>query len=273
MKIFISADIEGIAGVVSARQCAQGNGEYELARALMEGEVNAAIDGAFVGGASEVVVADSHGAMTNLRAANIDSRARLVQSKPRPLSMVEGIEQHAYDGLFCIGYHSGAGQAGVLAHTINGSAFFSVMINGEPMAEVDIYAAAAAEQQTPLWLVSGDHLFGQWVEHYYPSAKFACVKRAISTSAADSLSPDAAQRLIRAQAIEALRQAVPMLTSRISAPYQLQLTASKPVLADLFALIPHVEQLDARTVTYTSATMRELVSLLCAFSYLASTQA
>ncbi|MFM2477180.1 M55 family metallopeptidase [Celerinatantimonas sp. MCCC 1A17872] len=272
MKIFISADIEGIAGVVSPQQCSQGNGEYELARALMEEEVNAAIDGAFAGGASEVVVADSHGSMTNLRPAFMDERARLVQSKPRPLSMVEGIENSHYDGLFCIGYHSGVGQKGILAHTINGRSFFNVRINSQAMAEVDIYAAAACEYQTPLWLVSGDNLFGKWVEQYYPSAKYACVKRVISTTAAESLSPKAAQKLIRQQAELAVQQASSMPTTRIYAPYKLELTAAKPVLADIFSLIPNVEQLDARTVTYTGSTMREIISLLSAFSYLASTQ-
>ena len=131
MKIFISADIEGIAGVMRPEQCSPGHAEYQLARGLMEQEVNAAIDGAFAGGATEVVVADSHAQMTNLRAENIDARARLVQGKPRGLSMVEGLEQQPFDGLFFIGYHSAAGEPGVLAHTINGRAFWRIHINGK----------------------------------------------------------------------------------------------------------------------------------------------
>ena len=100
MKIFISADIEGIAGVMRPEQCTPGNPEYQLARGLMEQEVNAAIEGAFAGGATEVVVADSHAQMTNLRAENLDPRARLVQGKPRGLSMVEGIEQQTSTDYF-----------------------------------------------------------------------------------------------------------------------------------------------------------------------------
>ncbi|MBP2170368.1 D-amino peptidase [Erwinia toletana] len=272
MKIFISADIEGIAGVMRPEQCSPGTAEYQLARALMEQEVNAAIDGAFAGGASEVVVADSHAAMTNLRAENIDSRARLVQGKPRGLSMVEGLEQQQYDGMMFIGYHSAAGESGVLAHTINGRAFYRVKINGQVMGESDIYAAAGAEQGSPLWLVSGDDTLQTWINQYYPSVNYVGVKRAISQTCAESLSPVAAREAIREAAASAVRQASQVATTRISAPYQLELMVAKPVLGDLFCLIPGTERIDAITVGYRADNMATMVSLLSAFSYLATTQ-
>lgn len=272
MKVFISADIEGIAGVMRPEQCSPGQAEYQLARGLMEQEVNAAIDGAFAGGATEVVVADSHAAMTNLRAENIDARARLLQGKPRILSMVDGLEQQAFDGLMFIGYHSAAGEHGVLAHTINGRAFYRVKINDEVMGESDIYAAAGAEKGTPLWLVSGDNILQQWIARYYPQTAYACVKRAISQTSAESLSPQAAQQLIRTQAQQAVQRAHRENTSRITAPYHLELMTAKPVLADLFSLIPGVERGDAVTVHYTAPTMTDIVRLLSTFSYLATTQ-
>ncbi|MCQ8229465.1 M55 family metallopeptidase [Pantoea trifolii] len=272
MKIFISADIEGIAGVMRPEQCSPGHAEYQLARGLMEQEVNAAIDGAFAGGATEVVVADSHAQMTNLRAENIDPRARMVQGKPRGLSMVEGIEQQPFDGLFFIGYHSAAGEPGVLAHTINGRAFWRIHINGKVMGETDIYAAAAAEQGTPLWLVSGDDQLKGWIAKHYPSVDYVCVKRAISHTCAESISPQAAQNAIRAAATAAVQRKRQISTTRSSAPYEMQLQASKPVLADLFSLIPGVMRIDAVTVGYRADNMNTLISLLSAFSYLASTQ-
>ncbi|EHD19607.1 MULTISPECIES: M55 family metallopeptidase [Brenneria] len=272
MKIFISADIEGIAGVMRPEQCSPGTAEYQLARGLMEQEVNAAIDGAFAGGATDVVVADSHAAMVNLRAENIDPRARLVQGKPRGLSMVEGLEQQQYDGMMFIGYHSAAGEAGVLAHTINGRAFYRVRINGEVMAESDIYAAAGAERDTPLWLVSGDDQLQQWIARHYPAAAYACVKRAISQHAAESLSPEAARRIIHQSAMNAVQTAHKKVASRIQAPYHLELMTAKPVLADLFCLIPGIVRQDAVTVSYNAQGMAELISLLSAFSYLATTQ-
>lgn len=295
MKIFISADIEGIAGVMRPEQCSPGHADYQLARGLMEQEVNAAIEGAFAGGATEVVVADSHAQMTNLRAENIDPRARLVQGKPRGLSMVEGLQQpyldnkgnhaqqscdgtsentqpQAFNGMMFVGFHSAAGERGVLAHTINGRAFYRVKINGEVVGESDIYAAAGAELNAPLWLVTGDDTLQQWIGEHYPSVDYVCVKRAISNTAAESLSPEAARNAIRQAAEQAVKRARKVETTRLSAPYKLELMVAKPVLGDLFCLIPGVERLDAVTIGYTAQTMAILVSLLSAFSYLASTQ-
>ncbi|MEH6443139.1 MAG: M55 family metallopeptidase [Oceanospirillaceae bacterium] len=272
MKIFISADIEGIAGVVSIEQCRAGNIEYEQARALMEQEVNAAIKGAYDAGATKVVVADSHGSMTNLRSANIDQRAELIQGKPRPFSMIEGIQQDAFDGLLLIGYHSGAGEKGILSHTINSAAFYRVAVNGYSMAEADLYTSLALEFATPLLLVSGDDQLQGWIEKRYPGVSYCCVKRMISSTAAQSLSPSTAQQKIRAAAFNAVSNLTQTQSKLIKAPYKLELSTTKPVMADVLSLIPEVELIDARTVSYTASDMKSLISLLCAFSYLSSTQ-
>jgi D-amino peptidase len=272
MKVFISADIEGIAGVMRPEQCSPGNADYEAARALMEGEVNAAIDGAFAGGAMEVTVADSHAMMQNLRADKIDPRARLVQGKPRGLSMVEGLQQQQYDGLMFVGFHTAAGENGVLAHTINGRAFYRVKLNGNVVGESDLYAAAGAELNVPLWLVTGDDHLETWIRRYYPESQYVCVKRAISANAAESDSPSIACAKIRKQATIAVSKPAPLTAGRFSAPYHLELMTAKPVLADLFCLIPGVERLDAVTVGYHSPTVANIISLLSAFSYLATTQ-
>lgn len=272
MNIFISADIEGIAGVVTPQQCRAGNIEYETARALMEQEVNAAIAGAFEGGATRVVVADSHGSMTNIRSENIDSRAELIQSKPRPLSMVEGIDNEQFDGLFCIGYHSAAGEKGVLAHTINSTGFYKVVVNGKAMAEVDLYMASAIEHNTPLLLVSGDDQLQEWVHNRYPGVSYCCVKRSISTTAAQSLSPSKAREKIRTKASDAIKKLTKTDKILLQPPYNLILSATKPTMTDVFTLIPGVEQIDARTVSYTAHNMKSLISLLCVFSYLVTTQ-
>lgn len=271
MKIFISADIEGIAGVMRPEQCTPGHAEYQIARELMEQEVNAAIDGAFSAGATEVVVADSHAMMTNLRATNVDPRARLLQGKPRMLSMAEGLD-HSFAGMMFIGYHSAAGEYGVLAHTINGRAFYRVMINNNIVGETDIYAAAGAEHGVPLWLVSGDDALQQWIASRYPAVEYACVKRAIAQTTAESLSPEHACQAISQAAGRALRAARRQPVTCLTPPYLLELQASKPVLADLFALIPGVQRQNALTVSYQADNMTTLVRLLSVFSYLATTQ-
>ncbi|WP_369788240.1 M55 family metallopeptidase [Rouxiella sp. WC2420] len=272
MKVFISADIEGIAGVMRPEQCSPGNVEYETARGLMEQEVNAAIAGAFEGGATQVVVADSHAMMQNLRAANIDSRARLVQGKPRGLSMLEGLEQGGYDGLMFVGFHSAAGEFGVLAHTINGRAFYRIKINGSVMGETDLYAALGAELDVPLWMVTGDDQLEKWVMRHYPAADYVCVKRAISANAAESISPEFARDKIRQQAAKSVKNAGKGVERRFGCPYRLELMVAKPVLADLFCMIPGVERIDAITVGYSSPQIAAIISLLGTFSYLATTQ-
>ncbi|WP_264372262.1 M55 family metallopeptidase [Pantoea ananatis] len=132
---------------------------------------------------------------------------------------------------------------------------------------------AAAEQGTPLLLVTGDDQLQSWIaEYYYPTVDYVCVKRAISHTCAESISPKAAQRAICAAASAALQHPHQASTTRLAAPYRMQLQASKPVLADLFSLIPGVTRIDAVTVEYQAERMGTLISLLSAFSYLASTQ-
>lgn len=129
MKVLISVDIEGIAGVFNAQQTRAGNGEYEQARRWMTLEANAAIEGAFAGGATAVWVNDSHGGFNNLLLDELDPRARVILGKPRMLGMMAGLE-HAPELVFMVGYHGMAGSHGVLAHTINSFAFARVVVDG-----------------------------------------------------------------------------------------------------------------------------------------------
>ncbi|MGQ0396035.1 M55 family metallopeptidase [Klebsiella pneumoniae] len=272
MKVFISADIEGTAGVTTPEHCSPGRPEYETARALMEQEINAAIDGAFAGGASVVVVADSHSSGQNLRADKIDPRARLVQGSPRPLSMIEGFQQEHFDGLILVGFHSAARIRGVLAHTINSRAFHQVKINGETVGEADIFAAFAAEQGTPLWLVSGDDQLQQWIEHYYPGTDYVRVKRAISNTAAESISPAEARKALTEQVARQVASAPANVVKRFDSPYRLELTVTRPVLADLYGMVPGIERIDAVTVGYETRQISRIISLLSIFSTLSATK-
>ena len=120
MRILISADIEGISGVMSPEQTSPGSGEYERARLLMTREVNAAVEGALEGGATEIWVADGHGQYNNILLEELHPGACLVSGKPRLFGMMGGLDCGPWDGLFLIGYHARAGAHGVLAHTING---------------------------------------------------------------------------------------------------------------------------------------------------------
>ena len=127
MKIYISADIEGVAGVVSQQQVTQGNPEYERARRLMTAEVNAAIEGALEAGATEILVNDSHGPMVNLLPDELHPAAELILGRPKPIGMFAGLEPDAA-GVMCVGFHTSARQYGILAHTTNSFAFGRVRV-------------------------------------------------------------------------------------------------------------------------------------------------
>ncbi|MDB5947731.1 MAG: D-aminopeptidase DppA, partial [Ramlibacter sp.] len=177
MKILISTDIEGVAGVVHHQQVRPGNPEYERARVLMTQEANAAIAGAFDGGATEVVVNDSHGDLRNMPPDLLDPRAQAVQGKPRYLSMMAGVDE-GVDAVCMIGYHSRAQGRGILAHTINSFAFRRIFFNDMELGEGGIYAALAGEFGVPVVMASGDDIFIQEHRPLLPHVNFVQVKGA-----------------------------------------------------------------------------------------------
>ncbi len=148
MKVLISTDIEGVAGVYHSEQVRPGNPEFERARLLMTQEANAAIAGAFDAGATEVLVNDSHGGFRNMPPDVLDARARVVQGKPRYLSMVAGVEE-GVDAVCMVGYHSRAQGRGILAHTINSFAFAGISLGGQELGEAGLYGALAGEYGAP----------------------------------------------------------------------------------------------------------------------------
>lgn len=249
MKIYISADIEGVAGVVHPQQGSMGNGEYERARRLMTQEVNAAIAGAFAGGATEVLVNDSHGEMRNLLPDELDPRAELILGKPKPLNMFEGLtREHA--GVFCLGYHARARAEGVLAHTTNGFAFSRIRLNGRELGEAGLYAAYAGALDVPVVLLSGDDRLEAETRSLFPESQYAVVKQALGQRAARSVAPERARALIRDKAEAAVRGASSTRPFTMSGPYRLEFELNTPALCDLAAIIPVASRIDAVTVAF-----------------------
>jgi D-amino peptidase len=164
MKILISTDIEGVAGVFHPQQTRAGNPEYERARLPMTREANAAVAGAFDAGATEVLVNDSHGDFRNMPPDLLDPRAQQVMGKPRYLNMMAGVDQGVH-AVCMIGYHSRAQGRGILAHTINSFAFARVLFNECELGEAGIYGALAGEYGVPVVMCSGDNVF---IEEHRP---------------------------------------------------------------------------------------------------------
>ena len=270
MKIFISADIEGVAGVVTPQQGSPGNPEYERARRLMTEEVSAAVAGAFDAGATEVVVNDSHGPMTNLIPELLDPRADLILGRPKPTYMCAGLDA-TFDAVFFTGYHSGAGQHGILSHTVNGFAYYGIRVNGIDCAEATLYGAYAGSLGVPVVMLSGDDRLHAQCAPLFPGAEFAIVKTALGQRAARALSPANAQTQIRAAAANALKNRATIRPYVIPGPYRLELDVTCVTLADLAAGIPVAERVSPRTVAFQADTMEGVIGWIGAVGAMSAT--
>ncbi len=269
MKIYISMDIEGVAGVVSRLHGEPGNPEYERARRLMTEEANAAIDGAFRGGATEVLVNDSHGPMINLLPEQLDPRAELITGKPKPVNMFAGLEAD-FAGAMCVGYHAGAGRFGVLSHTTNGFAFRAIRLNGLDCAEATLYGAYAGSLGVPVIMLSGDDVLAAECGPLFRGAEVAVVKRALGQRAARALSPERSRAAIRGAAERAVRKAGEVAPLRIEPPYRLEIDLNTPALADLAGTIPAATRVSPVTVAFTTDTVAAAIGWVNTISYMSA---
>ena len=168
VKVFISFDMEGVAGIVDWSQCRGPGQAYEEGRRLLLGEVNAAIDGAMAGGATEIVCNDSHGTMSNLDPAELHGQAAYVSGRHKPLYMMQGLDATA-DVVFMVGYHGSiSGESSVLSHTYNPAVFSHVSLNGARVGESGINALVALACQAPVGLITGDQQTIAEVDPFLP---------------------------------------------------------------------------------------------------------
>lgn len=257
--VLISADMEGISGIVHPTETNPGGYDYERARRLMTAEVNAAILGVLDAEPdADVLVADAHGPFRNILPEELDRRARLVRGRPRPLSMVAGLEMGA-DALLLVGYHAraGAGPA-VLAHTMS-DAVLDVRLNGRPAGEIGLNTAVAGHFGVPVVLLSGDDVACAELRDLVPDAVTVEVKCALGQAAAVTLHPGEAQERLRRAAATAVgrRAEVPPLT--LAGPVDVEVDLYSPTTVDQATLVPGFARAPgARTVTFTGQDMVEV---------------
>lgn len=268
MKVFISADIEGVAGVVTPEQGQPGNAEYERARRLMTEEVNAAIDGAYAGGATEVLVNDSHGPMVNLLPELLDPRAELILGRPKPCSMAAGLAEFGADLVFFTGHHAGAGQFGVLAHTTNGFAFREIRLAGRALGEPGIYGAYAGQLAVPVGLVTGCDVTVAENRVHFPQAEFVQVKTALGNRAARHLPIVKARDAIRAGAMTAVQRRAELPLFSIPGPFVAEFVMNRAVFADQGAVLPPARRIDATTLAFDCTNVAEAIGWMSALSTL-----
>jgi D-amino peptidase len=254
MKVYISVDMEGIGGISHSAPTERGDAGYPAAVALMVGEANAAIEGAFAGGADEVLVNDSHGQMFNLTPEDLDPRATLLQGQ-KPWSMVAGAGPDAGFGVaLFVGYHTRAGHpTGTIAHTYSGEPTLT-MLNGRPVNEAGINALPLGAWGVPVGLVCGDDQLAIETESWFPWAERVVVKAAVSRRAAASVHPSVARERVRAGAERAVRRAASgeLLLFDPGRPIVLEAEYRHALEADYAALVPGSERYGDRGVRVTT---------------------
>ncbi len=255
MKVYISVDMEGVAGVTHGDHAKLEGVEYETARKWMTAEANAAIEAALEAGAKEVVVADSHGHMRNILPDELHEEALLVRGSPRPLSMMEGLNE-TFAAVFFVGYHSMAGEPkGILAHTYSGRVVHTVKLNGIKMGEAGFNAAIAGHFGVPVALVCGDDTLTDEIKALMPWSQCVTTKWAISPTAARNLSPKAAQKQIRTGVKQALSRLSEMKPLILETPIRLEASFMQSASADRAAEIPGVLRINGRTLVYEDTDM------------------
>jgi D-amino peptidase len=203
VKVFLSSDMEGTAGVVDWQQCVGDGPEAAAGRKLLLAEVNAAIEGALAGGATEVVVNDSHSTMRNLPADALAGGASYISGSHKPLYMMQGLDG-SFGAVLFVSYHGSIGAPAGLSHTYNPSAVMEARLGGVVTGEAGINALVAAHYGVPVVLVTGDRYACEETAALIPGVHTAVVKEHVSRLAAHSLHPARACALIRETAQRAV---------------------------------------------------------------------
>jgi D-amino peptidase len=260
MKILIAADMEGISGVTNWDQVTPGHTEYERFRRTMTAEVNAAIQGAYDGGANEVTVSDGHSSGNNILVEELDQRARLNSGTPAPLSMVEGV-QNGVDGVLFIGYHARAGtQNAILDHTWSSKCVLNLWLNDLLVGESGLNAAVCGHYNTPVLLVSGDQSVCAEATEMLGPIETVVVKRATGRMAANCLPPTKAQEMIRQaarRAVQRLEQGQAVPPFKLPSPINMIVELFSGEMADKATLLPGAKRLDGRRVELVAGSMPE----------------
>ncbi len=271
MRIYVTVDIEGIAGVVHSEEGSQGNPEYERARRLMTAEASAVVAGILEADpAAEVTVVDVHGPYRNIIPELLHEQATLSRGKPRVYGMVHGIER-GYDAAMFIGVHGKAGTGeSVLSHTFTGT-ILDVRINGRSMGELGLNAAVAGAYDVPVLLVSGDQTVNAEAHDLFGDEIITVqVKESFAHLSSESLSPAMARQRLQAAAARAVREPPAVEPLRVATPVTAEIELARPVLADLAEMIDGAERVDGRTVRFTRDDMPSMYRVLRLITVLCS---
>jgi len=262
MKVFISVDMEGVAGVVTAEQLGPSGFEYQRAREWMTGEAIAAIDGAKEAGATEIVIADSHGNGQNLLIDRFTMDVTVIRAWPRPLGMMEGIDSTFQAAIF-IGYHaSTANPDGVRAHTFSSANYHSFKANGRELSEGGWNAMIAGYYGVPVALISGDESAIADLKAVAPDVEPAIIKHSISFHAAATATPAASAALIKLRVKSALSRLGNIKPVARVAPVTIDLTFKNYQPSQILAYLPMFTRVGSHGIRFQARDVIEAQRIL-----------
>ncbi len=258
LKVYISADMEGVVGVVTSDHLGPTGWEYQAARKWLTDEVNAAIRAARAAGATEIVVSDSHGNGENILLDEIPRGVRLVRSWPRPLSMMQGIDE-SFDAVLFIGYHtSTTNPKGVRAHTMSSGTLTAVKLNGVAVPEAVINAAIAGHFGVPVVMISGDDAIIAEAQGHLGDIEGAVLKWNYGFHSAMTVTPVESQEIIAEKVSAALARLDDFEPYRLEGPIEVEVSFKNYLAAELLAYLPIVERVDSHTISFTGKDMVEV---------------
>ncbi|WP_019120266.1 M55 family metallopeptidase [Brevibacillus massiliensis] len=271
MKLFISADMEGISGIVDPTYIDPKYGvNYERGRRLMTDDVNAVVEAAVESGATEIIVTDSHSRMNNILIEHLHPKARLLSGSPRDHSMMQGLDS-SFDAAFFIGYHTRHGVPGVLSHTM-GRPIRNLYINGRVMGEFGFNAVCAGLYGVPVCLVSGDNLVAEEAKELIPGIATAVVKYAHSRTSALCLALEESRQELKQKTKEALAKRAQLSPVNVQVPLTCKIEFSHAGEAEMAAIVPgSMYETGSSEVTFVAQNQSELYRTMRAMLNLADT--
>ncbi len=258
LKVFISVDMEGVAGVIHWEDVSRNGKDYHLFRKLMTEEASAAVEGALAAGATEILVRDSHGSARNILPDLLHPEAQLLRDwSGSPFSMMEGIDK-TFDAVIFVGYHARAGTPNaVLKHTMTGT-IFDVVLNGKKMPEAGINGAIAGHFDVPVVMVAGDLAITEQAKELFGDIEAVSVKEGVG-KAAKMLHPKKAQKMIKMKVEKALGRLEDFKPYKPNPPYTLKVTFTDENIAHRASWYPGAKRTGDRSVSFTSNDFMEIL--------------
>lgn len=262
LKVHISVDMEGIAGVVTGEQLSPAGFEYGRFREFMTREAMSAIEAAKAAGATEVVVADSHGNGQNLLIEQFPPDVRVIRSWPRRLGMVAGVDD-SVDAAIFIGYHAGTSSTtGVRAHTFSSANLTRVALNGESVTEGSWNAAIAGHFGVPVVMMSGDDAAIAEVRKAVGPIEAAETKRSLGFHSANTLTPQASSELIRQHVRAAFTRLQDFKPLKVQTPVIVDVSFKNYMPAEVLAYLPMFERTDSHSIRFRAKDMVEASAIM-----------